>query len=280
MNILDNIQSRLPSLSKAERKVAEVILAAPQEAIRLSIGLLAQRADVSEPTVNRFCRHMDTDGFPDFKLRLAQNLAQGTPWVSRNIDASDTIAICADKIFQSAIAGLNRVHQGLDISALHQAVSLLSSARKIAFFGQGASAAVAHDAMNKFFRFPVPVIYSDDDVVQRMHCINCTGSDVVVLISHTGRTKNVVQLARLARENGASVLAITSEDSPLSQEATLSLLLDVAEDTDMYMPMLSRLAQLTVIDLLVTGYTLSQGETCRQHLQRVKETLKASRFDR
>lgn len=278
MNILNDIQSRLTSLSKAERKVAEVILAAPQETIRLSIGLLAQRAEVSEPTVNRFCRHMGADGFPDFKLRLAQNLAQGTPWVSGHISASDTIATCADKIFQSSVAGLTRVHQGLDMSAVQQAVSLLAKARKLAFFGQGASAAVAHDAMNKFSRFPVPVIYSDDEVVQRMHCLNCTVDDVVVLISHTGRTKSVVQLASLARESGAAVLAITSEDSPLSREATLSLLLDVAEDTDMYMPMLSRLAQLTVIDLLITGYTLSQGESCRQHLQRVKEMLRTSRF--
>jgi len=178
------------------------------------------------------------------------------------------------------MAGLARVRQSLDIIAVHRAVEFLSLANKIAFFGQGASAAVAHDAMNKFFRFNVPVIYSDDVVLQRMSCMNCTSQDVVVLISHTGRTKNVVQLAQLARENNAVVLAITSKDSPLSREATLSLLLDVPEDTDIYMPMISRLAQLTVIDVLATGFTLRRGEKFRDNLKRVKDALRESRFDK
>ncbi|SQC92842.1 Als operon repressor [Cedecea neteri] len=131
-----------------------------------------------------------------------------------------------------------------------------------------------------FFRFNVPVIYSDDVVMQRMSCMNCTEQDVVVLISHTGRTKNLVELAQLARENDAIVLAITSEGSPLAREATLSLLLDVPEDTDIYMPMVSRLAQLTVIDVLATGFTLRRGAKFRDNLKRVKEALKESRFDK
>ncbi|MCS3430414.1 MurR/RpiR family transcriptional regulator [Klebsiella sp. BIGb0407] len=280
MNILDKIQSQLTLLSKSERKVAEVILAEPQETMHSSIAILARRADVSEPTVNRFCRHLETKGFPDFKLHLAQSLAQGTPYVNRHVEESDSVESYTDKIFESSMAGLARVRQGLDISVVNRAVDLLTQARTIAFFGLGSSAAVAHDAMNKFFRFNIPVIYSDDIVVQRMNCMNCNEQDVVVLISHTGRTKNLVQLAQLARENGAVVVAITSEDSPLSREATLSLLLDVPEDTDIYMPMVSRLAQLTVIDVLATGFILRRGAKFRTNLKRVKEALKESRFDK
>jgi RpiR family carbohydrate utilization transcriptional regulator len=280
MNILDKIQSQLTLLSKSERKVADVILAEPQETMHSSIAILARRADVSEPTVNRFCRHLETKGFPDFKLHLAQSLAHGTPYVNRHVDESDSVGAYTDKIFESSMAGLERVRQGLDISAVNRAVDLLTQARTIAFFGLGSSAAVAHDAMNKFFRFNIPVIYSDDIVVQRMSCMNCNEQDVVVLISHTGRTKNLVQLAQLARENGAAVLAITSENSPLSREATLALLLDVPEDTDIYMPMVSRLAQLTVIDVLATGFILRRGAKFRTNLQRVKEALKESRFDK
>ena len=280
MNILDKIQSQLTLLSKSERKVAEVILAEPQETMHSSIAILARRADVSEPTVNRFCRHLETKGFPDFKLHLAQSLAQGTPYVNRHVEESDSVESYTDKIFESSMAGLARVRQGLDINVVNRAVDLLTQARTIAFFGLGSSAAVAHDAMNKFFRFNIPVIYSDDIVVQRMSCMNCNEQDVVVLISHTGRTKNLVQLAQMARENGAAVLAITSEDSPLSREATLALLLDVPEDTDIYMPMVSRLAQLTVIDVLATGFILRRGAKFRTNLKRVKEALKESRFDK
>ncbi|MCL0340914.1 SIS domain-containing protein, partial [Escherichia coli] len=114
------------------------------------------------------------------------------------------------KIFESAMASLDQVHHSLDMSAVNRAVDLLTQAKKIAFFGLGSSAAVAHDAMNKFFRFNVPVIYSDDIVLQRMSCMNCDDDDVVVIISHTGRTKSLVELAQLARENDAMVIALTS----------------------------------------------------------------------
>ncbi|EOU9604277.1 MurR/RpiR family transcriptional regulator [Cronobacter dublinensis] len=280
MNMLEKIQSQLEHLSKSERKVAEVILESPSQAIHSSIATLASEAGVSEPTVNRFCRSLDTKGFPDFKLHLAQSLANGTPYVNRNVVEDDSVEAYTSKIFESAMASLDHVRQSLDMATVNRAVDMLTQAKKIAFFGLGSSAAVAHDAMNKFFRFNVPVVYSEDIVVQRMSCMNGGPDDVVVLISHTGRTKSLVELARLARDNDALVLAITSRGSPLAREASLALLLDVPEDTDIYMPMVSRLAQLTVIDVLATGFTLRRGAKFRDNLKRVKEALKESRFDK
>lgn len=278
-NMLDRIQAQLPFLSKSERKVADVVLAAPEIAIHSSIALLAETAGVSDPTVNRFCHRLHTKGFPDFKLQLAQSLATGMPRVSRNIDEHDAVEIYSDKIFQSALVGLEQVRQRLDMKAIQRAVEVLSAAHKIGFFGLGASAVVAHDAMNKFFRFNVPVFYSDDVMMQRMSCINSGAGDVVVLISHTGRTKSLPELAQLARENGAVVLAITASGSPLAQEASLLLALDVPEDTDMSMPMVSRMAQLMLIDVLATGFTLHRGASFRDNLKRVKEALKPSAPD-
>lgn len=280
MNLLEKIELQLNQLSRSEYKVAEVILASPQSAIRSSIATLAKEADVSEPTVNRFCRRMDTKGFPDFKLQLAQSLAMGTPYVNRNVDELDDTASYTHKIFESTMACLDIVRTALDISAIQRAVDLLTQAKKISFFGFGASAAVAHDAMNKFFRFNIPVVYFDDLIMQRMSCMNSSEGDVVVLISHTGRTKSMVELAQLARENDATVIAITSRDTPLAQAATLPLFVDVPEDTDIYMPMVSRLAQLTLLDVLATGFTLRRGEKFRHNLRRVKDALKESRFEK
>ncbi|SFU31077.1 MurR/RpiR family transcriptional regulator [Xenorhabdus koppenhoeferi] len=280
MNTLERLQNSLDVLSKSEKKVAQVILASPQTAIHSSIATLAKMANVSEPTVNRFCRRLDTKGFPDFKLHLAQSLANGTPYVNRNVEESDSVTSYTNKIFESVMANLETVKTNLDIAAINRAVDLLTQARKLSFFGLGSSAAVAHDAMNKFFRFNIPVTYFDDIVMQRMSCINSTEGDVVVLISHTGRTKNLVEIAKLARENDATVIAITSTGSPLAQEATLSILLDVPEDTDIYMPMVSRIAQLTIIDVLAIGFTLRRGSKFRDNLKRVKEALRNSRFDK
>ncbi|MFP1721329.1 MurR/RpiR family transcriptional regulator [Lonsdalea quercina] len=280
MKMLDNIRTHLHLLSKSERKVAEAILASPQSAIHSSIATLAKLAGVSEPTVNRFCRRLDSKGFPDFKLKLAQSLAIGTPYVNRNVDEDDSVEAYTAKIFESTMAGLEHAKSCLDIAAINRAVDLLTQARKISFFGFGASAAVAHDAMNKFFRFNIPVAYFDDVVMQRMSCMNSSEGDVLVLISHTGRTKTLVDMARIARENDATVIAITSEGTPLAREASLTLQLEVPEDTDVYMPMVSRIAQLTLIDVLATGFTLRRGAKFRDNLKRVKEALKESRFDK
>lgn len=113
MNMLEKIQSQLEHLSKSERKVAEVILASPDNAIHSSIAALALEANVSEPTVNRFCRSMDTRGFPDFKLHLAQSLANGTPYVNRNVNEDDSVESYTGKIFESAMATLDHVRHSL-----------------------------------------------------------------------------------------------------------------------------------------------------------------------
>lgn len=280
MNTLEKIQKNLPNFSKSERKVAEVILANPQTAIQSSIATLAKMADVSEPTVNRFCRRLDTKGFPDFKLHLAQSLANGTPYVSRHVEVNDTAEAYSNKIFESSMAALDSARQSIDPNQINRAVDMLTQADQISFFGLGASSAVAHDALNKFFRFNVPVVSFDDVLMMRMSCINAREGAVLVLFSHTGRTKTLVEIARLAKENHAQVIAITSKDSPLAREATLAVTMDVPEDTDLYMPMASRLAQMVVVDVLATGFTLRRGPRFRENLKRVKEALKESRFEK
>ncbi len=240
MNILEKITQNQAAFSKSEKKVAEVILANPQTAIHSSIATLAKMSDVSEPTVNRFCRRLDTKGFPDFKLHLAQSLANGTPYVNRHVDENDSPDEYTNKIFESTMASLEVARQSVDVNVVNRVVDLLTQAQKISFFGLGASASVAHDALNKFFRFNVPVVYFEDILMQRMSCMNCSDGDVVVLISHTGRTKSLVEIAQIARMNDATVVGITSADSPLAQECSYVLSLEVPEDTDMYMPMASR----------------------------------------
>ncbi|WP_108650729.1 MurR/RpiR family transcriptional regulator [Dongshaea marina] len=278
MNMLEKITKFLESFSKSERKVAEAILASPKTAIHSSIATLARQADVSEPTVNRFCRRLDTKGFPDFKLHLAQSLAHGTPYVNRNVDESDSAEAYTAKIFESTIACLDVAKNSLDPNAINRAVDILTQAKHISFFGLGASASVAHDAQNKFFRFNVPVSCFDDIVMMRMSCINTDADHVVVLISHTGRTKALVEIAELARENDATVIGITAKDSPLAKVCNLVLAMDVPEDTDVYMPMASRIAQLALIDVLATGFTLRRGLRFRENLRRVKDGLKESRY--
>ncbi|MCG7199315.1 MurR/RpiR family transcriptional regulator [Marinobacter pelagius] len=277
-NLLEDIQARLDSLNKSERKVAEAILRDPSAATRYSIAALARAADVSEPTVNRFCRGFSATGFPDFKIRLAQSIATGTPYVGQNVEPDDTVAEFADKIMLSTIASLDKARQSLDPKALATAIDYLIQAKQINFFGMGGSASVALDAQHKFFRFNIPVMSYDDALMQRMVAAGSQVGDVIVLISYTGRTKETVDIAKVARENGATVIGITNPESPLADCCTVVLGVTAPEDTEVYMPMSSRIIHLTVIDILATGVTLKRGADFLGHLKKIKESLKATRF--
>ena len=277
-NLLLQIQERLETLNKSERKVAETILRDPSSATRYSIAALARAADVSEPTVNRFCRSFSASGFPDFKIQLAQSIATGTPYVSQSVDADDDVAAFADKIILSTIASLDRSRQALDPKALGTAIDYLIQAKQINFFGMGGSAAVALDAQHKFFRFNIPVVCYDDALMARMVAAGSSTGDVIVVISYTGRTRDMVEIAEQARTNGATVIGITAPGSPLSQACTVALEVTAPEDTEVYMPMTSRIIHLAIIDILTTGVTLKRGTDFQHHLKKIKDSLKPTRF--
>nr|WP_172424907.1 MurR/RpiR family transcriptional regulator [Pseudomonas sp. A46] len=277
-NLLEQIQTRLDELNKAERKVAEVILRDPQQATRYSIAALAQAAQVSEPTVNRFCRSFGVNGYPELKMQLAQSLASGAAYVSQAVAADDGPEAYTRKIFGSAIASLDSACQSLDPQLISRAVDLMIQARQIHFFGLGASASVALDAQHKFFRFNLAVSAHSDVLMQRMLASVAHTGDLFVIISYTGRTRELVEVARLARQNGASVLGLTAAGSPLARASTISLDIPLPEDTDIYMPMTSRIIQLTVLDVLATGMTLRRGVDFQPHLRKIKESLNASRY--
>ena len=276
--MLDRIQQQKDGLNRSEKKVAEVILQDPQAAIRSSIAALAKAAGVSEPTVNRFCRSFDAKGFPDFKLALAQSLASGTPYVSQVVDPDDSASEYSDKIFAASAAALERARRQLAPGDVEKAVDMLIQARQILFFGMGASAAVAQDAQHKFFRFNIPVLAYSDSLMQRMHGAALGTGDVVVAISHTGRTRGIVSAAKLAREAGASVLALTVDGSPLSEVASLTLSVEPPENTDIYLPMVSRLVQLALLDVLATGVILKRGPEFAEHLLKVKNAIRDTRL--
>ena len=277
-NLLQRLSTQQDQLNRSERKVVQVIIADPQSATRMSIAALAELAKVSEPTVNRMCRSFGLKGYPDFKMELAQSMARGMPYVSQTVDQNDTAAQYTDKIFTSTMASLDTAKQQIDSKVIERAVDYLSQAQQICFFGMGASGAVAHDALHKFFRFNIPVVAHNDSLMMRMTAAACKRGDVLVLLSFTGRTKEMVEVARIGRSAGAVVIAITQIGSFLAEEASLVLGVESPEDTDVYMPMQSRMIQLTLIDVLATGVILRRGEDFHGHLKTIKQSLATTRL--
>lgn len=276
--LLGNINAALPKLKKSEAKVARAILADPDSATRSSIAALAAAAGVSEPSVNRFCKRFGASGFPDFKLRLAKSLVSGVRFMSCAVEMEDTIETYPHKLFDNTISALVQSRDRLPTEAIEQAVEYLSQAKRILFFGLGTSAAVAKDAEHKFFRFNIPISTHEDPLMQRMLATAAGAGDLFFFISHTGRTKILVEVAELARETEAIVVSLTTGNSPLAEQSHCTIDLNVVEDTEEYLPMTSRIVQLVILDILATGVTLKRGENLLPHLARIKESLLATRF--
>lgn len=277
-NLVNIITDALPGLNKSERKVAEAILSDPESATGSSIASLAKRANVSEPSVNRFCKRFNTAGFPDFKLKLAKSLVSGVRFVNRNVDPNDAVESYTPKIFDSTINDLALIRDSIDHSVVNAVVDQLIQAKRVYFFGLGTSGSVARDAENKFFRFNLPVSFHDDVLMMRMLASTGSAGDVFFVISHTGRTKEIIDIAEIASNNGATVIALTSSSSPLTAVSSIALEVDVPENTDEYMAMTSRIVHLVVLDVLATGFTLRRGPDFLPHLEKIKNSLKPTRY--
>ena len=266
-------------LSKSDRKLAGIILDNPSSVIHQSIATLAAAAAVSEPTVNRFCHKLGCDGYPDFKLRLAQEISSGGQLFLENMNRADDSVIVIEKVLKSIQSSVQSLGNTINPESLHEAASAIAKCKTVNFFGMGASSSVALDAQHKFFRLGMPVIAHTDFINQRMMCSMMSEEDVAVFISYTGRTEAMIINAELAKQCKAQVIGITSQSSPLSTLCDIVLNATTAEDTDLFTPMTSRLIHLAVIDMLATSVALKLGGSVEGNIKAIKKNLAATRVD-
>lgn len=276
--LFDEMRRRMELFRRSEQKVARFVLRNPEEVINMRIVDLATEAKVSEPTVVRFCRALGCDGFQDFKLKLAQMLATGSQFAQFSMNDSDSVAEFSHSIFDSTVGTLLSIRDRLDNEALGKAVNALAMANRVEFYGFGASGAVAFDAQHKFFRLQISTSAYADPHMQNMSAATLKDGDVVVAISQTGRTRALVDSVRLARETGATVIGLCPSDTPLAEEVSLPLYIDVHEDTEIYTPMSSRIAHLVLIDVLAVGVAKTRGPHLAEQLKAVKRSLNPLRF--
>ncbi|WP_422382712.1 transcriptional regulator HexR [Marinicellulosiphila megalodicopiae] len=277
-NLINKLEKQLNELSKSEKKVGEAILFAPEEAIRLSIASLAKHANVSEPTVNRFCRSVGCSGFPDFKLQLAQSIATGSAFISDIVKPEDDLTTFTQKIFNASSQAIAQASLEIDITQMDKAIEAMHSANRIDFYGLGGSGPVAKDAVHKFFRLGTPVSEQTDILMQRMAAASSSKGDVIVFISNTGRTISVVECAEIAKQAGATIISLTQKDSPLAKFTDIVIHTNAIENTDIFTPMTSRLVHLTILDVLATGVIRKKGKKLQQQLAKIKESLSQTRY--
>jgi RpiR family carbohydrate utilization transcriptional regulator len=276
-NALEAVRAALPDLRKSDAKVARLVLEQPASILDATVATLSRRAGVSQPTVIRFCTAVGFDGFQDFKLRLAQSLALGRSATHSVISASDSLGGVSDKIFEYTLSSLDWARRHLDRDALRQAVEILAAARSIEFFGYGASGIVARDAEQKFPLFGVPCRFQPDFHQQVMAASMMKQGDVALVISNTGRTRQIVEVAEIAGRNRAKVIGLVGAEGPVSAACDVTLLVETLDNTSVYTPTTSRIAALVMIDILSTAVALRRDDSHSRRLQEMKRQLNASR---
>ena len=274
------IRAAAPSLPPAEQRVADAVLADVGFAVHASNGALARQAGVSEPTVTRFSRAVGCRGVRDLKVKLAQSMVVGRIYIEPPPHAGTDLAQPAlwRSVFQEIRRAVAAVEEQLRWADIERAAEAIANCAKLAAFGVGGGSTIAvAEVDHRFFRLGVAVTHSSDPRLMRMIAATLGGNDVVIAVSTTGKARDVVDAAAVAKSYGALIVAITKPQSRLAAVADIVLGLDVPEAHDALKPTASRYALLAAIDLLATATAYCKPREAQDRMRRIKfELVKAT----
>lgn len=263
------IQSMCETLTPGQRRVGDAVLRDPQAVILASVGELAERSGSSEAAVSRFARVLGYGSYAEFKLALSRDVVGSAEAIHEDVELGDDVALVAEKVASANIRAIEDTYRGLDLAALEAAAERLSSASRIAFFGFGVSASVARDARHHFMRTMKDTVGIDDAHEQVMWATSCRASDVVLLFSHTGTSRDLCDVAEVARGDGVTVISVTNHGkSPLTERTDINLYTSSRETRYREESVSSRIAAMTIIDMLYVIVSLEHSD--EQALQRDK----------
>jgi glucokinase len=257
--VFERIRQMRDALTPAERRVADLALNHPRSIINDPIVDIARKADVSQPTVIRFCRSLGCQGLSDFKLKLATGLTGTIPVSHSQVHLGDTATDFGAKVLDNTISAILQLREHLNFEHVERAIDLLNGARRIEFYGLGNSNIVAQDAHYKFFRFGIPTIAYGDLYMQAASAALLGKGDVIVAVSKSGRAPELLRVLDVAMQAGAQVIAITSSNTPLAKRATVALETDHIEIRESQLSMISRILHLVMIDILAVGVAIRRA---------------------
>jgi RpiR family carbohydrate utilization transcriptional regulator len=279
MNPILKLRAIYPSLRDSEKKVADYIQANSNEIIYLSIGNLAEKCGVSEASIIRLCKAIKFSGYQELKINIAKFFIEPEKYIHEDAKENDSINEIIRKVMTSDIKAIEDTLKTLDAHQVESAVKALSNANRIEFYGLGGSGVVAFDAQHKFFKYGIHCIAYNDPHMQIMSASLLHKGDVVVGISHSGSTKDLVNSLSEASKAGATTICITSSmKSPITKASDYTLLVLAKEQLYKTEPMASRIAQLAVIDVLSVGVSLRRKNLVVENLDKARKALISKRF--
>lgn len=259
-DILTILLASLDELNSSEGKVAQYVLANPEEVVHLSIALLSQKAGVSEPTVIRFCRSLGYSGYQNFKIQLATGLASSHHPTSNHINDSDSFLQITNKICSNSGHTLQKLPEILEVGDIEQALALLSSATKIELYGSGNSGLVAFSAQQQLGARNLPIRIHGDSHFQKISATNLKKDHLAFIISASGDSATSLEIAKTAQQQGATVLGLTPKNTSLSQYCHTTLGCPQPEEEHSASSTITMLCQLTIINILATSLSCKKSK--------------------
>lgn len=273
MDILAKIQDERGQFSPSEQRIADILLSDFEFAVNASITELAERAEVSPPTVTRFCRHLACQNFADFKVKLAKTAFVGARYLNPKEKSTEPADVAEDVITKAQNA-LFMVHRSLDPAVLEKAADHVSRADMIYAFGSGGnSSMIAMEFQNRLFRLGSRVTASSDHNIQLMLTAAAQTNDILIGSSFSGRNSELVRCFDLARENGIRTIALTQSDSPVAKAAELVINIDLPEGDNIFRPTSTRFAYLAVVDVIASLVAYRNRKLSTVTLRHIKQQL-------
>jgi glucokinase len=257
--ILSQIRRLRPQLSPAEQRVADLVLAQPRSVLNDPIHDIALAAEVSQPTVIRFCRSVGCKGLSDFKLRLASGLSVSVPITHTQVTLDDSMLELGAKVLGNTANAVLQLRNELQRESIDKAIDLLASAKRVEIFAVGNYAAVAQDAQMKLLRLGVPCGAHTTPHLQQLTANVMNSDSLAIFISSGGNLPELLELQQQVSERGAKVLAITANQSLLAKRADAALVAEHNEHAATHLPMVSRVLHLLLVDILVVGLEMRRA---------------------
>ena len=274
IDIISQLRKLNGTFAKREQRVADFVLANLKNIAFLRQAEIAEGADVSVATVNRFCVTLGCEGFQDFKIRLAQNVAVSLQYMGDASGDTSEAHQVVGQVFSALVDSLNLARSQLHSASIEQAIEVLEKANRILFIGVGGgSANVAREGAFRFFRLGIPAEAHADGYLQRMVASTFEQGDLVFAISASGHPAELLDSVAIARQYGAQTISLTKSGSPLAAATDVAIEIDIPEDQDIYKPTASRLVFIAIIDVLAAGTARKRPEKVKEYLRRVRTSL-------
>jgi DNA-binding MurR/RpiR family transcriptional regulator len=273
------LQGAYSGLRAAEQRVADFILKHPDELIYLTVTELAERTNTSESTVVRLCQKIGYKGYQEFKIMLARDLVEPTTEIHSSIEPGDDLSTIKSKVFHANAQALRDTLEVLDDEQLARAVAALARARRVEIYGVGGSSPLALDAYHKLIKLGISALALSDGDLMAMSSSLLGDGDVALGISHTGASRDVTDALGRAKTNGAATIGITHRpSSPITKVSDIVLVTAAQQTAFRSDASSSRIAQLTIIDVLYVGVAHENHERSLRMIERTREATAAKRY--